>query len=65
LEQALLSPAEEVVAFSATLRVVALFVIAPSPCSFLSLNLSFSLLLSLQFLSRAVALLYHCSIEPG
>ena len=36
----------------------------PPPTSFF-LNLSSSLLLSLQFLSRAVALLYHCSMEAG
>jgi len=32
-------------------------------CSHCPLNISFSLLLSLQFLSNAIALLYHCSIK--
>ena len=38
---------------------------APSACFFFPHSLSSSLLLSLQFLSRAVALLYHCSMEPS
>ena len=37
---------------------------ADPPCSYCPLSLSSSLLLSLQFLSRAIALSYHCSIEP-
>ena len=37
----------------------------PPPDSFFPCNLSSFLLLSLQFLSRAIALLYHCSMEVG
>ena len=38
---------------------------ACGPCSLLPLNLSSSLLLSLQFLSNMITLLYYCLIELG